>query len=74
LAAFLYNFKIKRMNLEKYNDLEEKSYDTIQNVFNAAAEQGLEVEVFTLMMNIIKDNPDISIEEAASEALLEWDI
>jgi hypothetical protein len=62
------------MNLEKYNDLEEKSYDTIQNVFNAAAEQGLEVEVFTLMMNIIKDNPDISIEEAASEALLEWDI
>ena len=74
MAAFLYNFKIKRMNLEKYNDLEEKSYDTIQNVFNAAAEQGLEVEVFTLMMNIIKDNPDISIEEAASEALLEWDI
>lgn len=62
------------MTSNNYNDLDAKAYETVQNVFNAASEHGLEVEVMTLMLSIMRDNHDISLEEAASEAMMGWDI
>lgn len=62
------------MTSTNYNNLDAKSYETVQNVFNVASEHGLEVEVMTLMLSIMRDNHDISLEEAAAEAMMGWDI
>lgn len=60
--------------MDKFRELPVKEYNVILEMFNVASEHGLEAEVTTELVHIIKNNRDIDVAEAAAMALIEWDI
>ena len=60
--------------MDKFRELPVKEYDVIPQMMNAASEHGLEVEVVSEFVNILRNDMDIDLAEAAAMALIEWDI
>jgi len=60
--------------MDKFRELPVKEYDVISQMMNAASEHGLEVEVVSEFVNILRNDMDIDLAEAAAMALIEWNI
>ena len=60
--------------MDKFRELPVKEYDVVSQMINAASEHGLEVEVVSEFVNILRNDMDIDLAEAAAMALMEWDI
>ena len=60
--------------MDKFRELPVKEYNVILEMFNVASEHGLEVEVVTEFISILRNDMDIDLAEAAAMALIEWDI
>lgn len=60
--------------MDKFRELPVKEYDIVSQMMNAASEHGLEVEVVTEFISILRNDMDIDLAEAAAMALIEWDI
>jgi hypothetical protein len=60
--------------MNKFRELPVKEYDIVSQMMNAASEHGLEVEVVSEFVNILRNDMDIDLAEAAAMALMEWNI
>ena len=60
--------------MDKFRELPIKEYDIVSQMMNVASEHGLEVEVVTEFISILRNDMDIDLAEAAAMALIEWDI
>jgi hypothetical protein len=61
------------MSNNKFSELDE-DYVTVNSMMTIAADHGLESEVVWTFYQLVKDNPEVSVAEAAADALSEWDI
>jgi hypothetical protein len=52
----------------------EDTIDIVDSVLAIADKHRLEVEVMTYALMFLKENPELSIEEALNFALEEWDL
>ena len=55
--------------MDKFRELPVKEYDVISQMMNAASEHGLEVEVVSEFVNILRNDMDIDLDEATSERM-----
>lgn len=51
----------------------EQEYLAVHNTLRIARQEGLEIEVILSVMNSLKGDPTISISQACSEGLYDWD-
>jgi hypothetical protein len=61
------------MSNSKFSELDE-DYVTVNSMMMLAADHGLQSEVVWTFYQLVKDNPEVSVAEAAADALSEWDI
>ena len=52
----------------------EEDFDAVFNTLKRAKEEGLDIEVIVFAMRAIQADPTLSISQACSEGLWEWDI
>ena len=60
--------------MENENSQEVDEFEVVANALELAKEYSMEIEVLTTAFRNIKENPELTIQQALSYALADWDI